>query len=318
MRSFAVLVCVVVATAGVVLCEPIVTADLVASINASPKALWRASAASRVARMERSDAARLCGTKLEAAGGTLRARQYGGIVGLPESFDSRKQWPMCDSMNDIWDQSDCGSCWAFGAAETMSDRECIARGYDLVLSAEDINSCFTTCGSCSGGYVSCAWADWLTLGVVTQSCMPYSIPPCSNDENSSNPCPEDLYPTPPCESQCVDGTEPVPYLGKDAWSVFGESNYLAEIYNNGPCEPTFTVYEDFYSYTGGIYHHITGSAVGGHAVKFIGWGIENGTKFWTAANSWGVDWGENGFFRILRGTNECGIESGCFGGNPVV
>lgn len=41
---------------------------------------------------------------------------------LPEEFDSRKQWPQCPTISEIRDQGSCGSCWAFGAVEAMSDR----------------------------------------------------------------------------------------------------------------------------------------------------------------------------------------------------
>ncbi|VDO19293.1 unnamed protein product [Heligmosomoides polygyrus] len=55
--------------------------------------------------------------------------------------------------------------------------------------------------------------------------------------------------------------------------------------------------------------HTAGKPQGGHAVKIIGWGVQNGTKYWTVANSWNTDWGEDGgYFRILRGNNQCGIE----------
>ncbi|PAV58868.1 hypothetical protein WR25_08867 [Diploscapter pachys] len=77
---------------------------------------------------------------------------------------------------------------------------------------------------------------------------------------------------------------------------------------NGPVEAAYTVYEDFYYYTTGIYKYQFGGVVGGHAVKILGWGTEGGVDFWLVANSWAADWGENGYFRILRGTNECGIE----------
>jgi len=81
-------------------------------------------------------------------------------------------------------------------------------------------------------------------------------------------------------------------------------------------EVAFEVYEDFLTYGGGVYQHKAGKLGGGHAVKMIGWGVEDGTPFWIVANSWNTDWGEDGFFRILRGSDECGIESGVVGGIP--
>ena len=45
-------------------------------------------------------------------------------------------------------------------------------------------------------------------------------------------------------------------------------------------EVAFTVYEDFEAYTGGVYQHTTGKALGGHAIKMIGWGVDNGTPYW--------------------------------------
>jgi cathepsin B len=44
---------------------------------------------------------------------------------VPDEFDARKQWPNCPTISEIRDQSNCGSCWAFGAVEAMSDRICI-------------------------------------------------------------------------------------------------------------------------------------------------------------------------------------------------
>lgn len=44
----------------------------------------------------------------------------------------------------------------------------------------------------------------------------------------------------------------------------------------------------------GVYQHVTGSELGGHAVKVLGWGEENGTPYWLVANSWNSDWGDNG------------------------
>lgn len=66
----------------------------------------------------------------------------------------------------------------------------------------------------------------------------------------------------------------------------------------------------------GVYTHTAGKLVGRHAVKIIGYGTENGVKYWLIANSWGERWGDGGFFKIRRGTNECNIESRPCAANP--
>ena len=70
------------------------------------------------------------------------------------------------------------------------------------------------------------------------------------------------------------------------------------------------MYTDFANYASGIYHHVSGSVEGGHAVRIVGWGVDGGNKYWKVANSWNPYWGEQGYFRIKRGGNECGIEDG--------
>jgi len=57
--------------------------------------------------------------------------------------------------------------------------------------------------------------------------------------------------------------------------------------------------------------------LGGHAIKIIGFGEEGGTKYWLVANSWNDEWGDKGFFKIKRGTNECQIENPVINGGPV-
>jgi hypothetical protein len=65
-----------------------------------------------------------------------------------------------------------------------------------------------------------------------------------------------------------------------------------------------TVYGDFYSYTGGVYEHVYGEELGGHLVTLVGWDDSN--SCWICKNSWGEDWGEDGWFRIKY--SECDIE----------
>ena len=71
------------------------------------------------------------------------------------------------------------------------------------------------------------------------------------------------------------------------------------------------MYSDFENYAGGVYKHTTGSPVGGHAVKIVGWGEDGGVAYWKIANSWNPYWGEKGYFRIAHG--EGGIDDQVIG-----
>merc|ERR1719409_2639265 len=96
---------------------------------------------------------------------------------------------------------------------------------------------------------------------------------------------------------------------------------MQELYQKGPMSAGIEPGDDFMFYESGIYksagtpnlmHHNPG--VGewervDHAIVLVGWGEENGQKYWTLQNSWGPDWGEDGFFRIQMGENDSGIES---------
>lgn len=82
------------------------------------------------------------------------------VSALPDQFDARTQWPNCPTIQEVRDQGSCGSCWAFGASEAMSDRICIASNgaKNAHISAEDLVSCCVSCGfGCDGGYPESAW-----------------------------------------------------------------------------------------------------------------------------------------------------------------
>jgi len=103
--------------------------------------------------------------------------------GVPETFDSRDKWGSC--VHPIRDQAQCGSCWAFGASEALSDRFCIASNgsIDVVLSPEDLVACDSIDHGCNGGYLAMAWRYLTNTGIVSDTCFPYtsgdgSVPHC--------------------------------------------------------------------------------------------------------------------------------------------
>lgn len=179
-------------------------------------------------------------------------------------------------------------------------------GVDVILSPEYLLSCNTNNYGCDGGYLDRAWNFLVANGTYSDTCDPYV-----SDTGSVPLCPKN--------NLCSDGvTTPTVYKCA-AGSVVHPTTIAAiksEIYSNGPVEASFNVYSDFYAYKSGVYAHVKGGLVGGHAIKIIGWGTESGKSFWLCANSWGTSWGINGFFKIQQG--QCAIEKGVYACTPQI
>lgn len=217
---------------------------------------------------------------------------------IPSEFDARTQWGA--KVHPIRDQAGCGSCWAFGASESFSDRLAIVGGPNVVLSPQDMVSCDTNDYGCQGGYMDMAWEFIDKEGLVSESCFPYA------SQSGVSPA---------CTDKCANGEAFTKYSCVDG--SITQSKTVASIKSeilNGPVEAAFTVYEDFFSYSSGVYHHTSESVAGGHAIKLLGFGTESGQDYWLAANSWGSSWGMKGFFKILQG--DCGIEEQVFSCTP--
>ncbi|EYC18380.1 hypothetical protein Y032_0028g1832 [Ancylostoma ceylanicum] len=253
---------------------------------------------------------------------------------IPEHFDSRERWPECRQIIEtIRDQSNCGSCWAVSSAEAMSDRLCIQSGGKIkhLLSDTDILACCKSfCGQgCEGGWPIRAWEYIEKSGICTGGryrqkgvCKPYAFHPCGYHPGQTyfGDCPKHLWPTPRCEKFCRRGY-PIPYE-KDKY--YGLSSYTLpkdekaiqrDLMKYGPSVATYKVFQDFRLYKRGIYEHKFGEQTGAHAVKLIGWGVENGTKYWHIANSWSPDWGEKvqtGSEARVRGSPPLGSPVGVF------
>jgi len=89
-----------------------------------------------------------------------------------------------------------------------------------------------------------------------------------------------------------------------------------EIYQRGPIACGIAVPQALDDYTGGIYCDDTGDMEIVHDISIVGYGVENDQKYWLVRNSWGTHWGEDGFFRVCRGTNNINIESDCAWATP--
>lgn len=305
----------------------------------SMKTTWKAEVPSRFESVV--DVANLCGTWVKGHpkynASILPESQIETAKDIPESFDARTNWANCTVIGKIRDQSSCGSCWAFGSTESFEDRRCVATGEDKEFATEDTTACCSGifCGmsmGCNGGQPSAAWNWFARAGVVSggdytdigsgSSCLPYSLAPCAHHvpPTSKYPqCPSSEYPTPRCKRQCSEDKYSKSYKddktkASRAYSINGVEKIQTEIMTYGTVSAAFSVYEDFPTYKSGVYQHKTGGMLGGHAIAIIGWGVEDGTDYWIVKNSWNEQWGDGGTFKILRGSNECGIEDDVNGG----
>jgi cathepsin B len=316
-----------------------IAAKTILEQNSDPHATWKAGYNEYLRGKDEAAIRRLMGTKMgkNPKSNVRHPMKHDVLAGLPTSFVSGKdKWSQCNTtINYIKDQADCGSCWAVAASEVVEDRVCIANmpsssHNDLLnepappvcFSAEDIMTCCRYCGDgCQGGYPIDAMKWWAQTGVVTGcwygskcGCQPYQIPPCGPQGCSA---PEAR--TPKCSTTCRSGY-PVQYaqdkhMATKYYQIAGNAAAIqTEIYNNGPVECAFNVYENFMNYKSGVYNRISGQLLGGHAVKIIGWGVSGSTPYWIINNSWNTTWGMNGQVLYLRGKDLAGMESQCVAG----
>ncbi|EYC33874.1 hypothetical protein Y032_0001g137 [Ancylostoma ceylanicum] len=264
----------------------------------------------------------------KAARDPKRVRDVVLDVEPPESFDAREHWPNCPSIPYIRDQSNCVGAYAIAPASAFSDRACIQSNGTIkqhYSATEILSCCGNVCGyKCHYGHPPGAWDFIQKRGIPTGGryrekgvCKPYAFPPCGRHANQ--PYYEDCWPNarwipPPCRTKCQPKYRKKSYyedkLYSHAWYRLpkDEKKIRTEIMTNGPVVAEFSLYSDLFYYKGGIYKHVNGEHKGDHQVRIIGWGNENGTDYWLMANSWNVDWGENGFFRMVRGINHLSVE----------
>lgn len=231
---------------------------------------------------------------------------------LPKTFNALEEEKWQGFISPIYDQGWCGASWAISTAAVASDRFGIqTKGKEaVILAPQHLLSCVRKQLGCSGGHLDWAWNYIRKIGLVDDDCYPYV--------GESGRCKvrrSDTLSSVGCQLPTKVPRDHLYRVGP-AYSLNNETDIMIEIFESGPVQATMRVYRDFFAYRGGVYRHSAASrnseSNGFHSVRLIGWGEErNGyeiTKYWIAANSWGTWWGENGYFRILRGVNECQIE----------
>lgn len=197
--------------------------------------------------------------------------------------------------------------------------------------------------ACYGNTLEEAGEYLYLYGTNTLSCIPYNSEVGSVKKFQKIGEFEEITELPLCSSisgksldMCDDfifdavtgeyyGTPARFYKSNNNYGLYGTSQHNSkgsikqielDIYYWGPVCAAFNVYPDFYDFDAknDIYEWDgQGKTTGGHAVEIVGWGIEKTKEYWIIKNSWGVNWGDKGYFKMIKGKNNCDIENNCMG-----
>jgi cathepsin F len=197
-------------------------------------------------------------------------------------------WVAKGMTTPIKNQQQCGSCWAFSATETVESANLLAGQQVPDGSPQEIVDCDTNDSGCNGGDPQEA-LQWVVQqgGLETNACYPYTA-----EDGTCN------------EANC----QASPALKISSVTPVGGSEDL--IFNALQTSPLSICCdaEPWQNYQGGI---MTADECGDsidHAIQLTGYSPNQG-GYWIVRNSWGADWGENGFIWLQYGQDTCGITS---------
>ncbi len=198
----------------------------------------------------------------------------GSVDPLDKAPPLKVDWRDDGMVSAVKDQGNCGACVAFATCAAMESALLIGEGVSMTLSEAHLFFCGAGSNACENGWDFLPAIDRAKdVGVCSDAVLPYT---------DSGVC-EDV----PSEAKITD------------YSVSHSSRDRRKALEAGPVIAGMKVYRDFLFYKSGIYEHATGEMVGLHAVCIVGY--NDVERYWIVKNSWGSDWGEDGFARIAYG-----------------
>jgi len=206
---------------------------------------------------------------------------------LPTEYDWNNSSTKC--LTPVYNQQQCGSCWAFSTTESIESMWAL-KGNPLVsLSMQQIVDCDKTDAGCNGGDPPTAYAYVMAAGGL---------------ESYAD------YPYTAKNGKCVfDKSKVVATISNWQWvTQTKDENAMQQfVYATGP--PSICVDATIWqTYTGGIITKASGCGTAlDHCVQLTGWFPSSNMVVWNVRNSWGADWGENGYIWVEKGYDICGI-----------
>jgi len=210
---------------------------------------------------------------------------YPSLAAAPTEWD----WATKGAVTPVKDQGQCGSCWAFSATEAIESQWFLAGNSLPTLAPQQIVDCDKGRGDegCNGGDTVTAYAYIKAAG---------------GQESESN------YPYTAEDGKCA-------FSGSKVVAKVTGFNYITQNLNEtqmadamvtaGPLSICVEA-DTWQNYNGGILTKNCGLDLD-HCVMITGFRNQGNTPIWLVRNSWGADWGEQGYIYIQRGKNLCGV-----------
>ena len=200
-------------------------------------------------------------------------------------------WRTKGAVTAVKNQGQCGSCWSFSSTGSIEAQWFLA-GHTLVsVSEQELVSCDTTDDGCNGGLMDNAWT-WLVKkehgNIVTEASYPYVS---GNGEVPKCKIPKTIGAT-------ITGHVDLPQ---------NEDQMATWMSTNGPISIAVDA-TSWQTYTKGIMTNCISSQID-HGVLAVGFDNANKPPYWIIKNSWAASWGEDGYIRVEKGTDQCLITS---------
>jgi len=204
---------------------------------------------------------------------------------------SSMDWRAKGAVTPVKNQQQCGSCWAFSATGSMEGAWQIKSTHLVSVSEQQLVDCSGAYGNqgCNGGLMDNAFNFVVANGgICTESSYPYKAVDGT------------------CQTTCKNAVTISSF--KDVTS--GDEDALMKAATLGPVSIAIEADQQvFQFYSGGVLADPACGTQLDHGVLVVGWGTDTdaGLDYWIVKNSWGAGWGEQGYIRMVRNKNECGL-----------
>jgi len=216
------------------------------------------------------------------------------ITGVHTAPADSVDWTTKGAVTPVKNQGQCGSCWSFSTTGSLEGSYFLTQGKLESFSEEDLVQCDNsknggTDQGCQGGLMDNAFKWIETNGLCTESSYPYT---------------SGTGTTGTCKKTCT----PVVTVTKFTDVPQGDETALESAVAQQPVSVAVDAAGSAWQlYKSGVMHKTCGKQLD-HGVLAVGYGTD-GMDYWKVKNSWGTTWGEEGFIRLKKGTNECGISN---------